>query len=83
MDVVIMIVIMVFLIGGTACGLIASSIMESKGLDKAKGFWIGLLLGVMGVVIVMSMSPSLEHQIREREAIEEALRKRRKERRGQ
>ena len=50
-------VVLVWIVMGVICGLIGQAIGKKKGRGS-DGFWLGLILGVIGLVCVALMKPS-------------------------
>lgn len=46
-----------FVVGWAICGVIASLIWQHKGGKPASGFWLGALLGLIGIVYVTLATP--------------------------
>jgi uncharacterized membrane protein YeaQ/YmgE (transglycosylase-associated protein family) len=55
-------VVLVWIIAWGICGLIGERIGKRKG-RAGDGLWLGLLLGVIGLVIIGCMSPTKEAEI--------------------
>jgi hypothetical protein len=45
-------------------GLIGTAIGKGKGRAGA-GWWLGFLLGIIGVIIIACLSPTQEHKVKE------------------
>lgn len=54
--------LIIYLIAALACGFIADAIGKRKG--RAGDFWLGLILGPLGVLIVAVMPASQEGKVR-------------------
>ncbi len=63
------IVVIIFLLVWLAFGIVGAIILSNKGRSGVGGFALGIVLGIIGLIIALAMSPSLEHRIKEEEAI--------------
>lgn len=68
--------IALLVIGQLASGVLASSVLANKGYDGAKGFLLGVLLNLYGVAIALALSPTMDKQIAQRQAVEDEIRRR-------
>lgn len=56
-------ILMLWVAVAVACALVGRALGERKGRGS-EGFWLGLFLGVVGIVIVLVISPTPEAQAR-------------------
>jgi hypothetical protein len=56
--------VLIWLVVATGLGFAGWGIGKSKG-RAAAGWWLGFLLGVIGVIIIACMSPTQEHRVQE------------------
>ena len=63
-------VVLIFLLIWLAFGAVGAIILSNKGRSGAGGFALGICLGIIGLIIALVMSPSLEHKIKEQETID-------------
>ena len=63
-ELLILVPLLVWLGVAIGCGFGARSIMLGKGRSGAAGFWLGFLLGLLGLLIAALQSPTPEHEAR-------------------
>ena len=50
-----------------------SSVMDNKGRSQVGGFFLGVFLGILGILITYMISPSAEHQAKEYKKIKDLI----------
>ena len=65
--------VLIFLLVWVAFGVIGAMIMSKKGRSGVGGFLLGICLGIIGLIVALVMSPSLDHEVERRREIERRM----------